>query len=455
MVDRNPPAALKLHRWSDGPLLAVAWISFASGVGQFGAVAALGDVARTFGHVVTGTTVADQAGLSGTALGLGLAVIRLASLGALPLAALADRLGRRIVLLGVTTAGLVITLIAAASPGYWWFVVIFATGRPLLSAANSLCSVTAAEETASSDRAKAIALIAAAYGLGAGITAIVHSLAGSSLGFRGICLLAVVPLATLPFVARKIEESDRFSGLTRGTSEQALFGLLSVGGSLGDRDAHGRFSLLAATRPPYRGRLAIVALLAFFLSMVTGPANTFIFLFAQNVQHLSGRVTAVMVVCSGGTGFIGLLVGRWSADKFGRRPTAAAAMMVVSVLGVVTYGGSRIGLFLGYVAAVGIAAVLAPAAGSLVNELFPTEVRASVGGWQVAAGVIGAATGLVIFGEVADIGNRFATAAAVTFLPSVLVALAFWLLPETMGQEPEDLWPAVGLADGLPGRPDD
>ena len=182
MVERNPAATLRLHRWSDGPLLAVAWISFASGVGQFGAVAALGDVARTFGHVVTGTTVADQAGLSGTALGLGLAVIRLASLGALPLAALADRLGRRIVLLSVTATGLVITLIAAASPGYWWFVIIFATGRPLLSAANSLCSVTAAEETASSDRAKAIALVAAAYGLGAGATAIIHSLAGSSLG---------------------------------------------------------------------------------------------------------------------------------------------------------------------------------------------------------------------------------------------------------------------------------
>jgi MFS family permease len=131
---------------------------------------------------------------------------------------------------------------------------------------------------------------------------------------------------------------------------------------------------------------------------------------------------------------------------YGRRPTAAISMMMVSVLGVVTYGGSKLGLFLGYIAAVGIAAVLAPAAGALVNELFPTEVRASVGGWQVAAGVIGAATGLVVFGEVADIGNRFAVAAAVTFLPSILVAFAFWLLPETKGREPEDLWPAEGVA---------
>ena len=34
---------------------------------------------------------------------------------------------------------------------------------------------------------------------------------------------------------------------------------------------------------------------------------------------------------------------------------------------------------------------------------------------------------------------------AVTFLPSILVAFAFWLLPETKGREPEDLWPAEGL----------
>ena len=152
-----------------------------------------------------------------------------------------------------------------------------------------------------------------------------------------------------------------------------------------------------------------------------------------------------MIVCAGFTGFAGLLLGRWSADKYGRRPTAAVAMMIVALLGIYTYGGTRVGLFLGYVAAVAIAAVLAPAAGSLVNELFPTSVRASVGGFQVAAGVLGAATGLVVFGAVADVRNRFEIAAAVTFLPSMLAALAFWLLPETMGREPEDLCPTDGF----------
>ncbi|MFZ0667169.1 MAG: MFS transporter [Acidimicrobiales bacterium] len=425
------PPSLSLNRWTSVPVLAIAWISFASGVGQFGVVAALGDVAKSFGHIASGATIANQAGLSGSSLGLGLAIIRLASLGALPLAAIADRLGRRIVLLAITTVGLTITLIAAASPGYWWFVVIFATGRPMLSAANSLCSVLAAEETSSKDRAKAMAAVAAAYGVGAGVTAIIHSLAGSTLGFRGICLLAAVPLATLPFAARKLKEPVRFIGVAQARAKRQSAGKQKTS------------VILAAMRPPYRSRMLIVALLAFFLSVVTGPANTFVFLYAQNILHVAGTVTALMVVCAGATGLLGLFAGRWSADHFGRRKTASFMMMLLAVTQVVTYSGSKTGMFAGYVIGVGIAATFAPAAGALANELFPTEVRASVGGWNVAAGVLGAAVGLLVFGLIADIGNRFGVAAAVTFLPSVLIALVFFALPETNGKEPEEIWPAT------------
>jgi MFS family permease len=78
-----------------------------------------------------------------------------------------------------------------------------------------------------------------------------------------------------------------------------------------------------------------------------------------------------------------------------------------------------------------------------VNELFPTSVRASVVGWQVAAGVLGATGGLVAFGALADVGNHFAFAGEVTFLPVVLLSVLFVLLPETRGKEPEELWAAT------------
>ena len=68
-------------------------------------------------------------------------------------------------------------------------------------------------------------------------------------------------------------------------------------------------------------------------------------------------------------------------------------------------------------------------------------VRASVAGWLLVAGVLGAVGGLVAFGAVADLGNRFSLAAVVLFLPAALAAGLFWCVPETRGREPEDLWP--------------
>ena len=186
---------------NDRAVVGVAVAAFASGFGQFGVVAALGDVAKGFGQVSTGATLVAQAGLSGTDLGIGLAIMRLASLGALPVIGLADRLGRRRMLLATVGVGLALTALAAASPTYWWFVAIFACGRPVLAATNGLAQVTAAEQTASADRAKAVALIAAGYGAGAGVIAIVHSLAAGALGFRGVFVLALVPLALLPLLS--------------------------------------------------------------------------------------------------------------------------------------------------------------------------------------------------------------------------------------------------------------
>jgi MFS family permease len=407
-VRRSGPS-LRLHRWSDRVVIGTVIASFASGFGQFGAVTALGSVARTFGHLVHGATLADQAGLSGTKLGVGLAVIRVASLGGLPLMGLADRFGRRRMLILTVGAGLVLTVFAAASPGFWWFVVIFACGRPLLSATNALSEVIAAEQTDSASRAKALA------------TAIIHSLWSNALGFRGLLALAIIPLATLPLIAQWVSEPDRFV-----VAEAAREHPAPVFGAVGAR---------------FRRRLVIVTMLAFTMSLITGPANSFVFLYAQNIDHLSGVATAVMVVGAGATGLAGLLIGRWMTDRFGRRPTGALGMVGLGASGVVLYSGPRYALVAGYVVGIMFGSIFAPAGGALINELFPTSVRASASGWFLAAGVLGAVAGLIVFGAVADVGNRFALASNLTFIPAACFAALFWALPETRGRELEDLWP--------------
>ena len=305
--------ALRLHAWSDGAVVAIAIAALASGFGQFGAVAALGDVAREFGRVTHGATIADQAGLSGTQLGVGLAIIRLASLGSLPLIGLADRFGRRTMLIATLSIGLALTVASAAAFGYWSFVVIFAWGVRFSAPRTPSPRWRRPSRPPRVAGRSAVALTAAGYGVGAGLIAVIHSLASSSLGFRGICALAALPLAAVPILAKRIQEPDRFT-IAEVAAERPL-------------------PVLGAVGPRFRRRLLVVAALAFAISVITGPATSFVFLYAQNVLHQPGYVTAAMVVGAGLSGLIGLLAGRWLADRIGRRPTATFAMVVLSLLG--------------------------------------------------------------------------------------------------------------------------
>ncbi|MGH9045322.1 MAG: MFS transporter [Acidimicrobiales bacterium] len=405
-----------LLAWNDSSVLAVALVALAAGFGQFGAVAALGGVAKTFGHITTGESISARAGLSAGTLGVGLAIIRLASLGGMPLAGLADRLGRRSTMLVTCAAGLLLTAAAALSPSYWWFVAIFALGRPMLSATNALSEVQAGELTSSGGRAKAVALVTAGYGVGAGLIAVIYSLARSSLGFRGVFALCMVPLMLIAIVRNRVPEPERFKERRR------------LGGPA-----------IRPVRGPLGRRLGCVCLLGFALSVITGPANSFVFLYAQNIEHVSGALTAAMVAMAGPSGLVGLLLGRWMADTIGRRPSIVVAMSALALFGVLVYSGGTAPLVIGYVLGIFAGGLIAPALGAFLNEIFPTSIRASAAGWYIAAGVVGATAGLVVFGVVSTAENNLSVAALLTFLPALPALVVLRWLPESRGKEPEDL----------------
>jgi MFS family permease len=424
--DASAARRVRLHGWRHPAILAVGATTVATGFAQFGATTALGDVARAFGETGDGTSVVARVGLSGTTLGIGLAIVRLASLASLPLAAMADGFGRRRTLLTCVTGGLAVTALAALSPGYWWFVALFALGRPLLTATNAVAVVVAAEETETRDRAKAVGLMTAGYGIGAGLTALIRGVAGDGLGFRGLFALALVPLAATPLLARRLEEPDRYQRL-RAAADPEL--------------AAARPAVLGRVRPDLRPRLWLLAVLAFSIAFVTGPMNTFLFVYAENALGMSRSTTAVMVLAAGPVGLAGLLVGRLAADRLGRRVTAAGTQALVALAGMLTYSGSRGAVAAGYLAAILAASAYAPAFGSLGAELFPTSVRATASGWLAAAGVLGAVAGLVAFGLLTDALDSFATAAVLVCAPVVVSCLLFARLPETRGLELEQSAP--------------
>ena len=413
---------LQLHSWLYRTVVAVALLGVASGFAQFAVTASLNDVATTFG--VEGV---DAVGLSTTTVGIGLAIIRFASLGALPLSSVADRMGRRRVLLGATAVGLALTVLAAATPSFWWFVAVIAAGRPLLTTANAVGSVVVSEETTSEHRTKAVALAIAGYACGAGLVSVLRVPVNSMLGleFRGLYLLAVIPLLALPLIGRLIEEPDRFVALRQAAS------------------AAPRLRALGAVHPQLRARLWLLVATTFAFNFVTGPVNTFLFFYAEGELGVTRARMAGAVLAAAAIAPVGLVVGRWAADRVGRRVASLAPQILLAAGGVLLYSGSVTALFVGYWIGLLAQGAYGTAFGALSTEVFPTSHRGTAQGWLAAAGVAGAVAGLLLFGTLSDVLDSYVGAAVAVGVPCALAALGYLPLPEPRGQELEESAPEV------------
>lgn len=452
MPDASPPERRQLTRLlTNRAVMAATAASLITGFAQFTAVVALGDVAAAFGERdPQDATLAGAAGLSFTALGAGLATIRLASLVGLPLAAAADRLGRRRTLLVLLGVGLTLTAAAAGSQSFWWFVAALALARPGLSAVNALAGVVAAEETDARDRSAAMGAVTVGYGIGSGSVTVVRAVLADVIGFRSLFLLALVLLVVgLPLLWRVVPEPARFARWQRtGTS---LLGPSPVpppggapagsappaGGLIGALPAY-RPGLLAPWRPPLRRNLGVLAATTLAVAFVAGPATGLLFVYGENVLEVEPVVVGAAVAGAAPLGAIGLVIGRYGADRLGRRGTAAAAQIGLAVAAAVTYSGSVPALVGGYLAVLFASSAYAPPTGALAAELFPTRVRATAAGWLTVAGVVGAVSGLMAFGLASDATDSAGGGAITVALPAALVTAAFALIPETRGRELED-----------------
>jgi MFS family permease len=148
---------------------------------------------------------------------------------------------------------------------------------------------------------------------------------------------------------------------------------------------------------------------------------------------------STLVLAAAPVGLAGLLAGRWSADRLGRRITAALAMAGTGLSVAVAYSGDFPALSVGYLTTILLGSAFAPAQGTLASELVPTAVRATVAGWLAVTGVAGAVIGLTAFGVLADLTGGFVVAARLIGALVAVSALGFVALPETRGTELEDL----------------
>ena len=386
-----------------------------AGFGEYSAVAALADVAKAFGHPSAVQTVSSVIGLSGSVLGIGLAVLRLSSLAALPLTALADRRGRRSTLQWSLVVGLGLTFVAAASPSYWVFVACFAIGRPFLSAALALLQVVAVELSSAQHRIGRLALVAAGSGGGAGLAAVLHGAIRGGSSFRWLFALAVVPLVLVGLILRRVPESQVEKAAVR----------------------------LGAVARSARPRLFVVAVLVGAVAVISGPANGFLFVYGESLLGISPGHLALIVTASAVTGLVGLWLSHHVSNWRGRRFTVSLGIVGSAVAATVAYSGGVTHFIIGYFCGVCMGGLITPSLNALSVELFVPSTRATVGGWVVVATVVGATIGLVSFGLLTGTGQVVAShalqhAAFWVFLPMMPVASVVWLLPETHQRELTD-----------------
>lgn len=409
--------------WLTAPVLTVSVLSIAAGVAQFSVTTVIGDVAATFGETVDDGSLAAQIGLPTTTVGLALGMVRLASLASLPAAALADRFGRRRMLLTLAAIGLALTSAAALSPGFWWYVALVALARPAMSTVNALAGVVAAEESTARDRSAAIALVAAAYGVGSGVVSLARGILPGGGSFRVVSAFALLPLILLPVLARTVREPKIASTARRVAT------------------------LPGAVPAAHRRHVALLGIMTATTAMATGPGFTFLFVYGERVLSATPLQMSALIIAAGPAGLVGLLVGRAGADRAGRRVTAAIAMAATGVAVAVGYSGDIAAMTVGYLAAIASSSAFAAPIGALAAELVPTSLRATVAGWMTVAGVIGAVAGLGFVGVLGDVTGSFAIPAVLVALAVVATSTGFRFLPETRGLELDQVNPGQANPD--------
>lgn len=368
-----------------------------------------------------GIAEADIAGVS--------AAVRFGAIPALAMMVMADRVGRRTLLL-VTILGFTLCTFATAfARDTRDYVLLQFLARSFIYAELMLAPVVIAEELHARDRGWGIGMLGAIGGLGHGAGAIAFAFVDDlPLGWRSLYLIGIVPLLSLAWFRRSFSETRRFEEHRETRVEES-----------GAR---------AAVRPMinlirmYPGRVAILAAALFPFDFCITTAFTFLPKTLQEVHgYAPGQVT-VLFIAGGMFGIMGSVLAGSLADRFGRKPVMTIAMIVNGLSMVGFYNASGVAIPVLWI--VTVFTILATNALFKVigAELFPTSYRSTASGVRMLVGTLGGIAGLAIEGTLYTWTGSHSEAitwmALALIIPPIVVTL---LLPETASRELEEIAP--------------
>jgi predicted MFS family arabinose efflux permease len=369
--------------------------------------------------------VAREFGLSDAGIASLMGFVALGALGAFGLTRLADRIGRRRVLLACLTLLPALGLASALAPGLRLYVALQVLIAALYVTVLATTMVVITEELPDETRARGQAYYGLLFSLGgAPVLLLAPLLAGPVNGWRLLWALPTLALLTLPWVRRSLPETRRFEravedGSAAATRARDLF--------------HG----------PYRRRA--IGLLAAWTLRPIGVTAVLTYLFYHGISNIALSPSAVtgVFIAGGGVGLLGIPLGARLSNRWGRRPTLAT-FSLLSVTGGVAYYWVPAD-FPG-TPAIALAACFAVnqisfnaynvAERCLDTELFPTALRATyAGSTRLGQAVATIVANFAVSGLASPLGGivpAITLVSVATALPAVAIFLA--VAPETAGQ---------------------
>ena len=365
------------------------------------------------------TFVAEDFGADKSAQGVTLAAVRIGVLLALVLVALADRRGRKTILIRAALAGCIVAATAALTANLWGYGISQTIARGLSTAMALLIGVAAAEETPAGSRAYAASVLALCAALGAGM--VVWMIPIADLAVSAWRIIYLVPLLAIPAViaiGRHLPETKRFEVYRERD--------MSTAPNIGRR----------------RRRIALLGSSAFLTAMFAAPASQFQNEFLRTERGYSGVKISLFQLTTNTPAGIGVFVGGHLADVRGRRLVGAVALIGGTVFTVVRYAGFGWVMWVAGILGTVIGAAIIPTLGVYGPEMFGTADRGWSNGVLTTIGVAGSALGLIAVGVLTDNVTTFGTTFAILALaPLTVAALVLTLYPETARRELEDLNP--------------
>ncbi len=374
----------------------------------------------------TATFASDEFGTSDRAQGFLFAAVRLGTLLTLVITTLADRKGRRRLLIFALATGSLMTMAGALSTGIWSLGGTQAVSRGMATAISLLVGIMAAEATPQNSRAYTASVLSLTAGLGAGM--VVWVLPVADLGIRAWRMIYLVPVLALPltiWMARHLQESARFQEYQASGSDDpnALI----------------------------KRRLLLVAAVSFLILLFAAPASQFRNDFLRDERGFSAAQVSLFVLATNTPVGIGVAIAGKMADRRGRRPIAALAVGGGALLTVATYAVAGWGMWVASVFASIIGAMAAPALGVYSAEMFGTARRGRANGIVSLIGLAGSAIGLLTVGVLVDQLDSYAAAFSIMAIgPALVVLLVLTQFPETAHRSLEELNPTSGPSPPAP-----